>query len=64
METITSKKPIIHCYVKRASNGLFNLYSQTGNALPVLHSQHYCLNDAKKESVQIGAVNCLLCAGD
>ncbi|SFJ10972.1 hypothetical protein [Nitrosomonas sp. Nm34] len=68
METITAtstsssttKKPIIHCYVKRDSNSLFKLYSQTDNALPVFHSEHYSLSEAKEEAITLGAVNCLL----
>ncbi|HBZ29643.1 MAG TPA: hypothetical protein DEO56_03475 [Nitrosomonas nitrosa] len=55
----TSKKPI-HAYVKCLRCGAFNLYTQTGNALPVYHSQHYCFSEAKEEALKLGAVNGML----
>ncbi|MCW5597791.1 MAG: hypothetical protein KIT59_01550 [Nitrosomonas sp.] len=56
----TSKKPIIHAYVKCWRCGAFNLYTQAGNVLPVDHSQHYCFSEAKEEALKLGAVNGML----
>lgn len=58
--TITSKKPIIHAYVKRLDAGKFNLFIQTGNALPVFHSEYYCFPEAKEEAMKLDAVSCRL----
>lgn len=56
----TKKKPIIHAYVKRGRHGRFNLYTQTGNALPVYDSQHDSFSDASREAAKMGANSCLL----
>ena len=54
---------IIHAYVQRGHHGYFNLFIQSGNALPVYNSQHDSFVDASNEATRMGASMCLLVHG-